>query len=191
MSPSLGQTLFTFINQVIGTTGGSIYGMILLYIFRDVGGYRHNPYGIVCLLIPFAFAMSYIIYTKPAMFALGLLALNSANVIMCVPIFVPISGAELMRFRLSFSFTVVFYERVPTFRDSPALRAGKALVSMCIALSIAFAFQYLINRAPARKLLRQSTADLMSSVSAYYILHTAYVSAGMPHLSSVSFCRVC
>lgn len=74
-------------------------------------------------------------------------------------------------------FTVIFYERVPTFRDSPALRVAKALASMCIALAIAFAFQYLINRAPARKLLRQSTADLMASVSAYYILHTAYVAA--------------
>lgn len=84
MSPSLGQTLFTFINQIIGTTGGSVYGMVLLYIFRDVGGYRHNPYGIICLLIPFALGLCYIIYTKPAMFALGLLALNSANVILYV-----------------------------------------------------------------------------------------------------------
>ena len=41
-----------------------------------------RSYGIVCLLIPFALAMSWIIYTKPAMFALGLLALNAANVIM-------------------------------------------------------------------------------------------------------------
>lgn len=43
-----------------------------------------RSYGIVCLLIPFALAMSWIIYTKPAMFALGLLALNAANVIMWV-----------------------------------------------------------------------------------------------------------
>lgn len=43
-----------------------------------------HSYGIVCLLIPFALAMSWIIYTKPAMFALGLLALNAANVIMWV-----------------------------------------------------------------------------------------------------------
>lgn len=43
MSPSLGQTLFTFVNQIIGTVTGNIYGMILLYIFRDVGGYKYNP----------------------------------------------------------------------------------------------------------------------------------------------------
>lgn len=43
MSPSLGQTLFTFVNQIIGTVSGNIYGMILLYIFRDVGGYKYNP----------------------------------------------------------------------------------------------------------------------------------------------------
>lgn len=156
MSPSMGQTLFTFINQIIGTVSGSIYGMVLCYILRDVGGYRYNPYGIVCLLIPFALAMSWIIYTKPAMFALGLLALNAANVII---------------------FTMVIYADVPTFVDSPALRAGKSIVSMCIALAIAFAFQYLLLRAPAKRLLRESLARLLSSISAYYILHTAYVSA--------------
>jgi uncharacterized membrane protein YgaE (UPF0421/DUF939 family) len=43
MSPTLGQTLFTFLNQVIGTVIGNIYGMILVYIFRDVGGWRYNP----------------------------------------------------------------------------------------------------------------------------------------------------
>lgn len=43
MSPSIGQTLFTFRNQVIGTTIGAIYGMVLLYMFNNVGGYLYNP----------------------------------------------------------------------------------------------------------------------------------------------------
>ena len=95
---------------------------------------------------------------------------------------------------------MVIYADVPTFVDSPALRAGKSIVSrqytaarihcgcadatrvrlqvsMCIALAIAFAFQYLLLRAPAKRLLRESLARLLSSISAYYILHTAYVSA--------------
>lgn len=41
--PCIRQTLFTFRNQVIGTVSGSIYGMVLLYIFHNVGGYKWNP----------------------------------------------------------------------------------------------------------------------------------------------------
>lgn len=48
---------------------------------------------------------------------------------------------------------------------------------MCIALSIAFGFQYLVNRAPARKLLRQSSADVIASIRALQILHGSFVSA--------------
>lgn len=59
------------------------------------------------MLVPFALAMSFIIYTKPPLFALGLLALNSANIII---------------------FTEYFYADIPTFTDSPALRLGKAMV---------------------------------------------------------------
>lgn len=50
-------------------------------------------------------------------------------------------------------------------------------VSMCCALAIAFAFQYLIDRSPARKLLRRATADLMESLLAYHTLLSAYSSA--------------
>lgn len=50
-------------------------------------------------------------------------------------------------------------------------------VSMCCGLAIAFAFQYLIDRSPARKLLRQATADLMSSVLAYQTLLAGFTSA--------------
>ena len=73
---------------------------------------------------------------------------------------------------------------------------------MCIALSVAFAFQYLINRSPARKLLRQATADLISSVTGYVVLHVAFVSAcksrimgpvsdalGLSNVSCSSKCR--
>jgi hypothetical protein len=80
---------------------------------------------------------------------------------------------------------MVIYENVPTFTDSPALRAGKALVAMCIGLSIAFAFQFMVLRSPARRLLRQSVADLMSSITAYYILHAAFISAINPDVESM------
>jgi hypothetical protein len=41
-----------------------------------------HRYGIVCMLIPFALVMAYLIYTKPPFFPLGLLALNGANLTM-------------------------------------------------------------------------------------------------------------
>lgn len=117
------------------------------------------------------------------------------------------------------SFTIVIYEDTPTFTDSPALRAGKAMVStrsdypsghylerkekceglhtlfvycvtwqvaMCIGLSIAFAFQFMILRSPARRLLRQAVADLMTSMTAYYILHAAFISALNPDTESMT-----
>ena len=43
LAPSLGQTIFTFVMQIGGVAIGSIYGMVVLFIFRDVGGYTYNP----------------------------------------------------------------------------------------------------------------------------------------------------
>lgn len=60
------------------------------------------------------------------------------------------------------------------------------MVSMCIGLSIAFAFQFMILRSPARRLLRQTLGDLMSSMTAYYILHAAFISALNPDTESMT-----
>lgn len=57
---------------------------------------------------------------------------------------------------------------------------------MCIGLSIAFAFQFMILRSPARRLLRQAIADMMSSMTAYYILHAAFISALNPDTESMT-----
>lgn len=43
LAPSLGQTIFTFALQIGGVGIGSIYGMVILFIFRGVGGYSFNP----------------------------------------------------------------------------------------------------------------------------------------------------
>lgn len=43
LAPSLGQTIFTFVMQIGGVAIGSIYGMVVLFIFRDVGGFTYNP----------------------------------------------------------------------------------------------------------------------------------------------------
>lgn len=60
------------------------------------------------------------------------------------------------------------------------------MVTMCIGLSIAFAFQFMILRSPARRLLRQAVADLMTSMTAYYILHAAFISALNPESESMT-----
>lgn len=120
MAPTLGQTLFTFVLQVSGTGLGSLYGMTILYIFRYAGGYFYNPYGISCLVALFAVPLCWIIYSYPIYFAFALLALNGAGTIIVT----------------EYVYGDVPGQIRPAF-DSPALRCGKALVSMSIALVIA------------------------------------------------------
>ena len=43
------RSLFAIL-QILGTGFGSLLGLLILRIFLDVGGYKFNPYGIVCLL---------------------------------------------------------------------------------------------------------------------------------------------
>ncbi|KAI5477995.1 hypothetical protein MNV49_005687 [Pseudohyphozyma bogoriensis] len=53
LAPTLGQTLFTFVLQILGTGIGTLYGMIVLYIFRGAGSFMYNPYGLACFLALF------------------------------------------------------------------------------------------------------------------------------------------
>ena len=87
----------------------------------------HFRYGITCMLIPFAAILCYIQYAKATFFPLALLALNGANSIMFVLLrsFFLLASVS----NSSCSFTEVIYEDVPTFKDTPAVRAGKQLVS--------------------------------------------------------------
>lgn len=53
MTPTLGQSLFTFVLQICGTGIGSVYGLIVLEICRNRsgdGGLAFNPYGMVILI---------------------------------------------------------------------------------------------------------------------------------------------
>ncbi|ELU44412.1 hypothetical protein AG1IA_01553 [Rhizoctonia solani AG-1 IA] len=81
LTPTLGQTLFTFVMQIAGSAVGYIMAIIVLEAFKDVGGYRFNPYGITCLVGLFAIPFQYLIYEKPMYFTLALLALNGTGVI--------------------------------------------------------------------------------------------------------------
>ncbi|GAA5995099.1 uncharacterized protein JCM10292_004539 [Rhodotorula paludigena] len=168
MSPTLGQTLLTFVIQILGTGFGSVLGLLILRIFLDVGGYTFNPYGIVCLLALAAWPLSAIIYVKPQFFAGALLAMNAAGVLI---------------------ITLWTYNEVPgQIRpfDSPAYRCAKQLVAMCIALAIAGIFQIFILRQPARQNLRQKVARISWSLNALAVLFSYLSEAMMPMMSDSS-----
>lgn len=163
MSPVLGQSFLTFVLQICGTGLGTLYGLLILRIFKDVGGYSFNPYGLAVLLAVFAIPMSWIIYTKPAYFAGGLLALNGAGVLV---------------------MTEWIYNEVPgSIRpgfDSPAYRAAKSFTALAIAIGIASIFQIFILRVPARRTLRIKLSNLTFALSNYSILFGIYGEALAP-----------
>jgi hypothetical protein len=65
MSTVLGQSFFTFLLQILGTGIGTVFGIITLEIFKDVGGYRYNPFGITAFSLLLSVPGCYIIYTRP------------------------------------------------------------------------------------------------------------------------------
>lgn len=74
-----GQTLRTFILQLTGTGFGNIYGLIILSIFHNRGGYTYNPYGLAAFLAIWAAFTSYVYYLTPKYATFGLLAMNGAG----------------------------------------------------------------------------------------------------------------
>ncbi|GAB1520598.1 hypothetical protein RhiTH_003678 [Rhizoctonia solani] len=161
LTPTLGQTLFTFVMQIAGSAVGYIMAIIVLEAFKDVGGYRFNPYGITCLVGLFAIPFQYLIYEKPMYFTLALLALNGTGVIVVT------------------EWTVQQYQGRHNY-DSPPYRAGKALSSLAVALAIVGTFQLVVLRNPARRQLRESTARIVYGLLGYNTILQAYVRATMP-----------
>jgi hypothetical protein len=105
--------------------------------------------------------LEYCIYEKPQLFVLALLALNSAASIIVVEY-----------------LSVDYYGR--TNFDTPALRAGKFMVSLGVALGIVITFQLFVLRKPARGTLRKALASLVYSNLAYNTILQAYVRSVMP-----------
>ncbi|KAL8293775.1 hypothetical protein RQP46_000476 [Phenoliferia psychrophenolica] len=163
MAPTLGQTFLTFVLQIMGTGFGSIYGMIVLYIFRHVGGFYFNPYGIVVFVAIYSIPLCYIIYNKPMFFAGALLAMNGTGTLIV---------------------TEWVYREIPSqIRpgfDNPALRMAKALVAMNLALGIAGIFQIFILRTPARQTLRVKLSELTFQLGSYSTLLAVYGEALCP-----------
>jgi hypothetical protein len=106
--------------------------------------------------------MSYLIYAFPIYFALALLAMNAAGIIVVT----------------EWVYTAIPGEIREGF-DTPGLRCGKALVAMTIALLIAILFQTLL-RVPARKKLRLQLAQVTGQLASYNILFQAMMNEVVP-----------
>ncbi|KAF8585693.1 hypothetical protein K439DRAFT_1660110 [Ramaria rubella] len=152
---TLGQSILTFVVQIAGSGIGYLWGLAVLEMFRDVGGYTFNPYGIACVLVPYALIMQYLFYEKPSFFVVALLGLNASGVIIMT------------------EWIAVEYLHRPNF-DSPALRAGKGLTALTIALAIVAIFQLFILRNPARRTLRKRLAALTYETLSYSVLLQAF-----------------
>ncbi|KAH7337158.1 hypothetical protein B0J17DRAFT_666475 [Rhizoctonia solani] len=161
LTPTLGQTLLTFVMQISGSAVGYIAAIIVLEAFKNVGGYRFNPYGMACLIGLYSIPFQYLIYQKPMYFTLALLALNGTGVIVVT------------------EWTVQQLQGRHTY-DSPPYRAGKALASLAVALAIVGTFQLVVLRNPARRQLRESTARIVYGLLGYNTVLQAYVRATMP-----------
>ncbi|GAA5865035.1 hypothetical protein JCM1840_005715 [Sporobolomyces johnsonii] len=162
IAPTLGGTLTTWLLQISGTGAGALVGLIVLEIFKDVGGYRYNPYGLVAFgALWFAFA-SYWFYKYPAWYTMALLLQTGYG------------GLTIQEY---------VYNETPGSReqyDSPPLRFGYTIASLCISICISAIFQLLIIRQPARRRLRLQLASVTFSLSAYNSLLQSYVNIVAP-----------
>ncbi|KAA1112897.1 hypothetical protein PGT21_014793 [Puccinia graminis f. sp. tritici] len=157
ITPTLGQSWLSFMLQISGQGLGLLYGMIALELFKNVGGYRYNPYGIIAAMALFAVPMNVVLYTNPKLFVMSLLAMNSAGTLV---------------------YPLYLNQNVPF--DSPVYRMGKSLTSLAIAIAIVSFFQLFVVRNPARRTLRKAMAKVMKANTAYTVILQAYVSSTIP-----------
>ncbi|KAG8991644.1 hypothetical protein FRB93_002631 [Tulasnella sp. JGI-2019a] len=161
LAPTLGQTAITFILQISGSSIGYLLGLAVLSIFNNVGGYKYNPYGVVCLMTLFSVPMQYVMYEYPQYWAFGLLSLNGAGVLVIT------------------EWVYRVHDHVPTF-DSPAYRTAKALTATAMAVAVCGLFQLFILRNPARRSLRNALAKVAYENLAYLTMLHAFVRAAVP-----------
>ncbi|GAA6047795.1 hypothetical protein JCM3770_004648 [Rhodotorula araucariae] len=162
IAPTLGGTFSTWLFQISGTGAGALVGLVVLEIFKNTGGYKYNPYGIVALgSLWFAFS-SYKFLRYPAKYTQSLLYV------------IGFGGICLQEY---------LYNDMPGETrpyDSPALRFGYTIASLVISMGISGVFQLLIFRQPARHRLRIQLAEVMFALSAYNSLLQAYVNLVAP-----------
>ncbi|KAM0755341.1 hypothetical protein T439DRAFT_1000 [Meredithblackwellia eburnea MCA 4105] len=162
ISPSLGQTLFLFALQLLGTGIGAIFGLISLEIFKNVGGWMYNPFGLTFCMASWGGLSSFFLYKDPRWFSGAFLSINGAG---------------------SIIIEEYLYNDVPSSRRayySPQLRAGQIIAAMLISISIAFVVQVLTFRSPARRQLRLKIAAVTFKLSSYNTLLQSNINCVAP-----------
>ncbi|EJU02765.1 hypothetical protein DACRYDRAFT_115750 [Dacryopinax primogenitus] len=153
VTPTFGET-YIWTAQQLGGVLGYITALILLEIFRNVGGYAYNPYGIVCIIGVWTVPLMYIMHEVPIGFPFGLLALVFGAIYMCNNyVNVVILGAPY---------------------DTPSYSAAKALTTIAVGIALGVVFQFLILRNPARRTLRKGLISLLHNNRIYLSVLHAY-----------------
>ncbi|GAA5872260.1 hypothetical protein JCM3774_003328 [Rhodotorula dairenensis] len=162
VAPTLGGTLSTWLFQISGTGAGALLGFITLEVFKDVGGYQYNPYGLTAVgAVWFAWS-SYKFILHPAKYTQSLLyVVGYGGIVLQEYMYNDLPGVERQ-------FT------------SPPLRFGYTIASLAISMGISAVFQLFFFRQPARHRLRLQLADAMFALSAYNSLLQAFVNLVAP-----------
>jgi len=164
VTPTFGET-WMWLAQQVGGVLGYITSLILLEIFRNVGGYAYNPYGIVCIIGVWTIPLMYLMHEVPIGFPFGLLALVYGAIYMCT------------------NYVTVVTLGQPY--DSAALSAAKALTTIAVGIALGIAFQFLILRNPARRTLRKALVTLLHRNRSYLsLLHAYFRAVQTPDASS-------
>ncbi|MBW0469961.1 hypothetical protein O181_009676 [Austropuccinia psidii MF-1] len=157
ITPTLSQSWLSLMLQIGGQAMGLIYGMVILEIFHNTGGYNYNPYCLVVAMGLFAIPMTCLIYLKPQLFVLPLLALNSTAVLVYSN-----------------------YLDQSSSTKSPPIHMAKGLAAFGIVVAIVLFLQLFIKRNPAKMTLRKAIAQVLKANMDYTIILQAYVRATIP-----------
>ncbi|KAK4054888.1 hypothetical protein OIV83_000812 [Microbotryomycetes sp. JL201] len=172
LTPDLQKNLFLRLNMTTslitlsGTGLGSLYGMVVLEIFQNVGGYRYNPFGIAAAFALGVAGSSVLFYKFPKYY----------------------TGALLLQTGCGAMFVLEWlYNELPTVEDTlkqpydpPPLRFAYTLASLGISIVISAFFQLVILRTPARRKLRLQIANVTFALSAYNMLLQSHVNVVAP-----------
>ncbi|KAF8335904.1 uncharacterized protein EI90DRAFT_3120148 [Cantharellus anzutake] len=166
MAPTLGQSIRSFIGQTSGHILGTIYGTIVLEVFKNVGGHHFNPYGIIPFVFLYFVIFTWMLHERPQWFAFALLSLNgAATQVMSEQVNVGILHSKTW--------------------GSPGLRLGRSITGLLCALGIVVGFQVFILRNPARTTLRKAASRVVYAQLSYHNILTAFAGAALPLESEV------
>lgn len=162
IQPTMGGTFATWILQLSGTGVGALYGLVVLEIFHNVGGYTFNPYGLTAAVWLWSIPHSYLFYKFPKYYTGSLLMMTGT------------AGIITLEW---------LYNDFPPMEeayDSPPLRFGGTILSLVLSMCISAILQLFVFRSPARHKLRQALAAVTFALSSYNLLLQNYINVVAP-----------